>query len=87
MRIPTLLLALALLSCGDPPGWQQLLALKINQQCPGFDVEQTPDGNLMVKRPNRPPVRVDVGEIARFCQRGPRDCDYATDQMLLSLQP
>lgn len=87
MRTIALLLALLVGSCGEPPGWQQLLASKINQQHPGFEVEPTPDGNLIVKRPNLPAVRVDVGEISRLCQRGPKDCDYAVDQMLLSIRP
>ena len=30
---------------------------------------------------------IDVNAIAQFCQRGTRDCDYATDQMLLELAP
>jgi hypothetical protein len=41
---------------------------------------------LKVLRPKLPDARVNVEEIAQLCQRGPKDCNYATDQMLLSLQ-
>jgi len=77
---------LVLAACTEPPSWQKLLAAKITQQYPAYTVQPTPDGNLKVERPGLPPVPVDVDAIARFCQRGPQDCNYATDQMLLALQ-
>ena len=43
-------------------------------------------GGLVVERPGLAPVPVDVAAIARFCQRGPNDCNYATDQLLLELR-
>lgn len=67
---------LLLAACTEPPSWQMLLAAKISQQYPGYTVRPTPDGQLTV----------DVDAIARFCRRGPQDCNYATDQLLLSLQ-
>ncbi len=80
------LLVAALAGCGDaPPSWQALLAAKIAQHDPRLRPEPTPDGALLVHRPGLAPVPVDVNAIAQFCQRGPKDCDYATDQMLLSL--
>ena len=85
----SVLLALALLlaACNQPPArWQQLLAAKITEQYPSYQVTPTPDGGLMVARPGRPPMPVDVNGIAVFCRRGPRDCGYATDQMLLELR-
>ena len=39
-----------------------------------------------VEAPGKPDIRVDVNGIAQFCRRGPKDCDYATDQMLLKLR-
>jgi hypothetical protein len=30
--------------------------------------------------------RVEVAPIALHCQRGPRDCEYAIDQVLLGLR-
>ncbi len=77
--------ALALSACGEPPSWQKLLALKIVGQYPNYVAEPAPEGNLVVKRPGLADVPVDVGGIARFCQRGPKDCNYAQDQMLLEL--
>lgn len=76
----------ALSACNEAPSWQKLLASKIKQHYPSYDVQVTPDGALKVLRPNLPEVRVNVDEIAQFCQRGPKDCNYATDQMLLGLQ-
>lgn len=44
-----------------------------------------PDSSVVVRRPGQADVPVDVNAIAEFCRRGPKDCDYATDQMLLAL--
>ena len=85
----TLLTVLAfgtLSACTEAPSWQKLLALKIKEHYPSYDVQATPDGALRVLRPNLPDARVNVEEIAQLCQRGPKDCNYATDQMLLELQ-
>ncbi len=73
-------------ACTEAPSWQKLLASKIKEHYPSYDVQATPDGALKVLRPNLPEARVNVDEIAQFCQRGPKDCNYATDQMLLGLQ-
>lgn len=70
-----------------PPSWQSLLAAKIREQYPSYQVTPTPDGALMVARPGEATEPVDVNAIAQFCQRGPKDCNYATDQMLLALRP
>jgi hypothetical protein len=79
--------AVLLAACNQPPpSWQKLLADKITEQYPTFQVTPTPDGDLMVARPGRAPLPVDVKAIAQFCQRGAKDCGYATDQMLLELR-
>jgi hypothetical protein len=75
----------ALAACGDPPGWQKLIANRITQQYPAYRVIPAPGGGLIVERPGLPDMPVDAEEIGRFCQRGPKDCNYATDQMLLRL--
>ena len=81
----TLVLA-ALSACTEPPTWQKLLAIKITDQFPSYQTAPAPDGSLIVKRPGLPDAPVDVDAIARFCQRGPKDCNYAQDQMLLELR-
>lgn len=81
-----LALAAALAACSEAPSWQKLLASKIGEQYPGYKIQATADGNLLVERPGLSALPVDVKAIAAFCLRGPRDCDYATDQMLLQLQ-
>lgn len=76
---------LATVACTQLPSWQKLLTAKILQQYPGYEVQPAPDGGVIVRRPGLGDVPVDVTAIARFCQRGPKDCAYATDQMLLEL--
>jgi hypothetical protein len=73
-------------ACTEAPSWQKLLASKIKEHYPSYDVQAMPDGALKVLRPNLPDARVNVEEIAQLCQRGPKDCNYATDQMILGLQ-
>ena len=75
-----------LAACTDPPSWQTLLTAKITQQYPGYMVHRAPDGRLLVERPGLAAVPVDAEAIGRFCLRGPKDCNYATDQMLLELR-
>lgn len=85
--LPLLATVLALAACNDPPpSWQQLLAAKITEQYPSYTASPSQGGNLVVHRPGKPDVPVDVDAIAKFCRRGPADCNYATDQMLLQLR-
>ena len=72
--------------CSEAPSWQRLLTAKISAQDPADTVRSAPDGNLLIDRPGRPSVPVDVNAIAAFCLRGTKDCNYAIDQMLLQLQ-
>lgn len=81
------LLVVVVAACTEPVSWQTLLAAKIAQQYPGYQVRQTADGALLVERPGLAALPVDVNAIAQFCQRGPKDCNYATDRMLLDLRP
>ena len=80
-------LLLTLAACTEPASWQSLLTAKILAQYPGYEVQPVADGNVVVRRPGQADVPVDVNAIAQFCLRGTRDCDYATDQMLLELAP
>lgn len=86
-RILPLLAVIALAACNDPPpSWQRLLSAKITEQYPTYTATPSDGGNLVVRRPGKSDVPVDVNAIAQFCQRGPKDCSYATDQMLLQLR-
>ena len=79
---------LALGACNQEPlSWDKLIASRIAQQYPGFTVSPTEGGKLSVLRPGVGSYTVEVTPIAQFCQRGPKDCEYAIDQMLLELQP
>lgn len=87
--IHTLIATLSLLvicACTEAPSWQKLLTIRISDQYPSYQVKPTADGGLLVERPGLTAVPVDVEAIARFCLRGPKDCNYATDQMLLELR-
>ena len=84
-RAAAMLFTLA--SCTQAPSWQSLLTAKILAQYPGYKVTPVADGNIVVRRPGLADVPVDVNAIAQFCRRGTRDCNYATDQMLLELAP
>ncbi len=75
----------ALAACTELPSWQKLLTARITQQYPAYTVQPAPDGSVIVRRPGLADVPVDVNAIALFCRRGPKDCDYATEQMLLEL--
>ena len=79
------LIALMLSACTEPPSWQKLLSLKITEQYPDYKVQVIANGTLLVERPGRSALPVDADAIGRFCQRGPKDCNYATDQMLFDL--
>ena len=83
----TVLVLIAVLSpaCSEPPGWQKLLTLKITEQYPTYRVQLAPGGGLLVERPGLASLPVDAEAIGRFCLRGPKDCNYATDHMLLEL--
>ncbi len=80
-------MVLLLAGCDQkPPSWDSLISAKIAEQYPAYRVVPQPGGGLNVERPDLPPHAVDVDGIAKFCQRGPKDCDYAIDQLLLELQ-
>jgi hypothetical protein len=64
---------------------QKLLTLKITEQYPDYKVQTTSSGNLLVKRPGKDALTVDADAIGHFCRRGPKDCNYSIDQMLLEL--
>ena len=82
-----LLAVLALTACGQqPPSWDSLLSGKITGQYPEYRVSVTAPGHLSVERPGLPAQTVEVEPIARHCLRGPRDCGFAVEQMLLALR-
>ena len=73
--------------CGQqPPSWDSLLAGKITGQYPDYRVSVSAPGQLRVERPGMPAQTVAVEHIAQHCLRGPRDCGYAVEQMLLVLR-
>jgi hypothetical protein len=80
-------LAALLSACeSKPPGWESLLAAKVVQYYPSYSVSTAP-GQLLVARPGLDSKTINVDEIAKFCLRGTKDCNYATEQMLIELRP
>ena len=76
-----------LAGCGQaPPSWDKLIAGKIVGQFPNYTVTVPSAGQLAVERPGMPSKNVEVGPIALHCQRGPKDCNYVVEQMLLELR-
>ena len=84
----TVALTTALLgACGQgPPSWDTLLAGKIEGQYPDYRVTVSAPGVLRVSRPGLSGQTVDVPPIAQHCLRGPKDCSYAVEKMLLMLR-
>jgi hypothetical protein len=79
--------ALGLSACSPaPPSWDALLGSKIAEHYPAYTVLMPQAGQLLVQRPGQMDKAVDVADIAKFCQRGPADCNYAMDRMLLELR-
>ena len=82
-----LLVGMALTACGQqPPSWDSLLSGKITGQYPDYRVSVTAPGQLRIERPGMPAQTVAVEPIAQHCLRGPKDCSYAVEQMLLALR-
>ena len=73
--------------CGQsPPSWDNLLSGKVSGQYPAYTVTVPVAGQLRVERPGMPVKTVEVAPIAQHCLRGPKDCNYAVEQMLLELR-
>jgi hypothetical protein len=82
------MLGLTLSACNQtPPSWPHLIAQRLGEQYPKFQITELPAQRLQVDRPGLAPMVIDIDPIAAHCLRGPRDCDYAIDQLLLSLRP
>ena len=82
-----LLVGMALTACGQqPPSWDSRLSGKITGQYPDYRVSVTAPGQLRIERPGMPAQTVAVEPIAQHCLRGPKDCSYAVEQMLLVLR-
>ena len=88
LRAPGLVFIGAVLAACSPapPSWDALISSKITEHYPAYQVLAPQAGQLLVQRPGQMDKAVDVADIAKFCQRGPADCNYALDQMLLELR-
>ena len=79
--------AVLLAACGQsPPSWDILLSGKILGQYPTYTVTVPEAEQLRVERPGMPTKTLAVNPIAQHCLRGPKDCNYAVEQMLVELR-
>jgi hypothetical protein len=80
------LLAALLAACDSKPlDWNNLTASRIRDQVPGAEVIVIDANTLEVKTAGKS-QRVDTKELQTRCNRGPRDCDYAFDQIVTQLR-
>ena len=76
-----------LAACGQsPPSWDNLLSGKVLGQYPSYVVTVPIAGQLRVERPGMPTKTIEVNPIAQHCLRGPKDCNYAVEKMLVELR-
>ena len=77
---------LLLASCDQRPlSWDTLLRQRITQERPDCVADTSTPGQLALRCGPAPVQLIDSHDIAQFCQRGPRDCEYAIDQAVLGL--
>ena len=81
-----LLTPLLLVACDQRPlSLDTLLRQRITQERPDCVADTSAPGQLAVRCGSAPARLIDSRDIAQFCQRGPRDCEYAIDQAVLGL--
>ena len=81
-----LLTPLLLAACDQRPlSWDTLLRQRITQERPDCVADTSAPGQLALRCGSAPVQLIDSHDIAQFCQRGPRDCEYAIDQAVLGL--
>jgi len=68
-----------------PPDWNSLISARVRDQYPAAQVKVI-DPHTLEATLNGKVLRFDSAEIALQCNRGPRDCDRAIDQVLLQMQ-
>lgn len=84
-RVGILCVLAGLTACDSkPPDWNSLVSARIRDQYPNAQVKVTGEQSLDATLDGRT-VHVDTADLALQCNRGPRDCDRAVDQVLLEL--
>ena len=87
VRLKWMLAAALLCAACDspPPDWNSLISARVRDQYPAAQVKVLDARTLEVTLGGKV-LRFDSAEIALQCNRGPRDCDRAIDQVLLQMQ-
>ena len=85
-RLLAMAAALLCAACDSPPpDWNSLISARVRDQYPAAQVKVI-DPHTLEATLNGKVLRFDSAEIALQCNRGPRDCDRAIDQVLLQMQ-
>ena len=80
-------IATFLAACGQsPPSWDNLISGKVLGQYPDYVVTVLLAGQLRVERPGMLVKTIEVAPISQHCLRGPKDCNYAIEKMLVELR-
>jgi hypothetical protein len=85
-RFSGLACALLLAACDSKPlDWNTLAASRIRDQVPAAQLKVLDAGTLEASLGGKT-TRIDTAELQLLCNRGPKDCNYAFDQVVLALR-
>ena len=80
------LAALLLAACdGKPLDWNSLAASRIRDQVPGAEIKVV-DAKTLDATFNGNTQRIDTAELSLLCNRGPKDCNRAFDEVIDKLR-
>ncbi len=84
--IALVLVASGLPACDSrPASWDTVLLQRITQERPDCIASTPAPGDIALRCGASAEQHVVVAPIAQFCQRGPRDCEYAIDEVIKAL--
>lgn len=73
-------------ACGNSlPDWNTLTMSRLRDQVPEAQI-QAVDAHTLEAVVKGKAVRIDTAELQTLCNRGPKDCDHAFDQLVLQLR-
>jgi len=78
--------ALLLAACDSKPlDWNTLAASRIRDQVPAAQITVL-DAKTLEASVGGKTTRIDTAELQLLCNRGPKDCNYAFDQVVITLR-
>ena len=86
LLLPACVLAALCSGCDSKPlDWNTLAAARIRDQLPNAQVKVI-DAKTLEASLDGKTTKVDTAELSLLCNRGPKECDYAFDQVILQLR-